>query len=77
MNRINEGARGGLFDPDESYNPESKSCLVCLTFKKSCVIYPCGHLILCNLCLKTFKDQRIKNCPVCRTPIKDIIQAYS
>jgi len=74
---INEGPRGGLFDPDESYKPESKYCLVCLTFKKSCVIYPCGHLILCNLCLQTFKDQRIQNCPVCRNPIKDIIQAYS
>lgn len=74
--REKAGAHEEFIDANENYDLNSKNCCVCLNFQKSCVIYPCGHLALCNYCSKQFKERNIKRCPLCSTNIQDIIQTY-
>ena len=42
-----------------------RSCCVCLVKPPQVVLIPCGHACLCRKC--AFK---VKDCPVCRAPIR-------
>jgi pSer/pThr/pTyr-binding forkhead associated (FHA) protein len=46
-------------------------CSICLDSERDCLIMPCRHSCSCLRCIKS-----VKNCPVCRTPINDIIRIY-
>lgn len=47
------------------------NCSICLDAERDCLIMPCRHNVSCTRCIKS-----VKNCPVCRTVITDIIRIY-
>ena len=58
-----------------SVNNNSQSvslCVVCLTNDATHAISPCGHKCICGE-----HATKLKDCPICRLPIKDIIQIFS
>ncbi|XP_055344082.1 protein neuralized-like [Paramacrobiotus metropolitanus] len=50
-------------------------CIVCFEDAALAVLYTCGHQVMCYPCATT-QLQKGKSCPICRTPIKDIIRTY-
>lgn len=44
----------------------SEKCLVCLKREPSIVVYPCGHLVVCNKCYKKLEKNK---CLCCRKEI--------
>ena len=51
---------------------EQKNCKICMDKKISMVFVPCGHLISCRKCANA-----LKQCPLCRKPIKEAIKTYT
>ena len=51
------------------------ACVVCTEEEVGTVFYRCGHLCTCNKCALHLK-QRGGKCPICRSPIRDIVQAF-
>ena len=54
--------------------PTERACVVCLDKPPSCVLIPCGHLVLCMECGGT---QSITLCPICRAGIGQRIRVFS
>ena len=50
---------------------ENDKCVVCWDLERDCLIMPCRHNITCVKCTKS-----LKNCPICRMPLVDIIKIY-
>lgn len=51
-----------------------KECVVCMSKTKTMAVVPCGHKCCCLACKDTVKQS--KYCPICRGPIKEIIQIF-
>ena len=52
-------------------------CIVCFDKAVDCVIYTCGHMCLCYECgLQQWRGRGAGFCPMCRTPIRDIIRTF-
>lgn len=49
------------------YGEKNEPCCVCLDSSSYYVIVPCGHYCICESCTS------FKSCPLCRTPISQII----
>ena len=47
------------------------NCSICYTNEKNVVFLPCKHNVTCSECSKN-----IKNCPICRKKIIEIIKIY-
>ncbi|ELT95195.1 hypothetical protein CAPTEDRAFT_93478 [Capitella teleta] len=47
------------------------TCTVCFLGQREVVFQPCAHLVCCKDCA-----QCVKNCPVCRGMIKDVIKIF-
>ncbi|KAF2314928.1 hypothetical protein GH714_037190 [Hevea brasiliensis] len=52
-----------------------RECVMCLSEEKSVVFVPCAHQVLCAKCNEIHKREGMKDCPSCRTPIQQRIQA--
>lgn len=50
---------------------EQKVCKVCMDEEVGVVFLPCGHLITCVNCAPALRD-----CPLCRTPIRGTVRTY-
>lgn len=50
--------------------PEA-TCCVCFVAEPSHAVIPCGHQCLCGPC-----GQQLRNCPICRGPIKGLMQVF-
>ncbi|XP_028671287.1 E3 ubiquitin-protein ligase XIAP [Erpetoichthys calabaricus] len=50
---------------------DEKLCKVCLAKDSIIVFIPCGHLVTCHEC-----SARVRNCPICRSPIESKIKTY-
>jgi hypothetical protein len=48
---------------------DDEACVVCFDRRISTRVEPCGHKILCGRCAK-----KVKQCPMCRTPIEEVIR---
>lgn len=49
---------------------EDPDCVVCFERPRDIVLLPCGHVVLCERCMKEhFGAQVEPPCPLCRTPI--------
>ncbi|GFO17516.1 baculoviral iap repeat-containing protein 7 [Plakobranchus ocellatus] len=46
-------------------------CKICMDKEVAVVFLPCGHLVCCTECAAAMKD-----CPVCRKPVKGIVRAF-
>ena len=44
-------------------DPSQSSCILCLTYKPTYAMVPCGHVVLCSQCHSRFEPQK---CPICR-----------
>ena len=64
------------FGKDEKAEKDDDLCCVCLDNRKTCAVFPCGHLCLCGACAKDEKKLEGK-CPVCRGPARDVRRTYS
>jgi len=51
---------------------DDKTCVICLENERCVALIPRGHLCLCRGCSATQTK-----CPVCRTPIKDLLRTFS
>ncbi|XP_078439841.1 putative E3 ubiquitin-protein ligase XBOS34 isoform X2 [Wolffia australiana] len=60
--------------PEES--SESGACVVCLDARVEGACVPCGHMAGCMACLQEIKGKSW-GCPVCRTPIDQVIKLYA
>lgn len=54
-------------------------CVVCLDQKRSVVIRPCMHLVVCSTCVgmlpqQTINNKRIKKCPLCNIHITSCVK---
>ena len=54
---------------------ESSECAVCMG-QKNHVLIPCGHLCVCEHCAGSIMAS-IKQCPVCRSAVAQILKVYS
>ena len=50
---------------------ESRLCKICMENEMEIVFLPCGHLMSCTNCAPV-----LKNCPICRRPIKGSVRTY-
>lgn len=51
------------------------ACVVCTDSEVDTVFYRCGHLATCARCAHALRRRRA-NCPICRAPVKDVIQVF-
>lgn len=47
------------------------SCVICYQNSIQCIIYPCKHVCVCQICIVS-----LKSCPCCRTKVKKYDSAY-
>jgi len=59
-----EGAEGG---------ENSRECVICMTEPRDTTVLPCRHMCMCSECAKVLRMQSEK-CPICRTPIEQLLQ---
>ncbi len=52
-------------------NGQTNLCTICWDAERDCLIMPCKHNVSCTRCIKS-----VKNCPICRRSIADIIKIY-
>ena len=50
---------------------ESRICKICMEEEVQITFLPCGHLMSCVNCAPA-----LKNCPICRRPIKGSVRTY-
>lgn len=50
---------------------QNMQCTICWDAERDCLIMPCKHNVSCTKCIKS-----LKNCPICREVIIDIIKIY-
>ena len=52
-------------------------CTVCYENVVDCVLYQCGHMCMCYECaLQQWKGRGQGFCPICRSPIRDVIKTF-
>ncbi|XP_065208189.1 baculoviral IAP repeat-containing protein 3-like [Planococcus citri] len=67
----------GLIPNNGIVKMNRSKCCVCLKAKLDCVLYKCGHVCTCYTCTELIlADRENRKCPVCRSPIKDVIKTY-
>jgi len=59
-----------MMQPNKNYD-SSINCAICYENDRDAVFIPCKHNVACLKCSKN-----IKNCPVCRFKITDVIKIY-
>ncbi|XP_052001137.1 neuralized E3 ubiquitin protein ligase 1Ab [Xyrauchen texanus] len=53
-----------------------EECLLCCERPVDSVLYACGHMCVCSICGGKLKEMSNPSCPMCRSPIRDIIKIY-
>ncbi|XP_056623165.1 neuralized E3 ubiquitin protein ligase 1Ab isoform X2 [Triplophysa dalaica] len=51
-------------------------CLICCESTVDSVLYTCGHMCVCSVCGGKLREMSNPSCPLCRSPIRDIIKIY-
>jgi len=54
---------------------QTRECAICLTNQVNSLCMPCRHSATCIDCAQTVMEQNAR-CPICREPIKEILQIY-
>jgi len=47
------------------------TCKICFEKELNCALVPCGHMVICLLCV-----QQIQVCPICRKPVEQVLKVY-
>lgn len=66
---------------ESSNNPScyaitDEECLICCERTVDSVLYTCGHMCVCSVCGGKLTEMSNPSCPMCRSPIRDIIKIY-
>lgn len=57
---------------------KEKACNVCQTYTSTHAFIPCGHMIICELCVHKCKNQQSQaKCPLCRQNYSSIVKIYT
>lgn len=67
------GAASALAQPQAASAANRQACVICLTEDAVFATVPCGHRAFCADCQSAAKG---RNCPVCRTPVRDVLRVY-
>ncbi|CAB3399389.1 unnamed protein product [Caenorhabditis bovis] len=51
-------------------------CTICMDAAVNCALYTCGHMCVCYPCGQAIMKTGEPTCPVCRAPIKDLLQIF-
>lgn len=78
-NRTNDESTSEIHSPDsnssegcdQSPMEKSNECKICLIEEFNTVFIPCGHVVACGKCAST-----LRNCPICRKEIGNILRIY-
>lgn len=62
-------------DEDEEEEDGGNECIVCFDAAKDALLYPCGHVALCQPCGNRIKEER-GGCPICRAPIVGVVKMF-
>eukprot|EP00760_Papus_ankaliazontas_P023303 PhM_4_TR2027/c0_g1_i1/m.82583 len=54
---------------------ETATCVVCLSEPTDTTVLPCRHMCMCSGCAEIIKRQNPQQCPICRTPIEQLLVA--
>ena len=60
-----------LKETERSVVAELRLCKICMENEMEITFLPCGHLMSCVNCAPV-----LKNCPICRRPIKGSVRTY-
>uniref|UniRef100_A0A7N0TLF9 RING-type domain-containing protein n=1 Tax=Kalanchoe fedtschenkoi TaxID=63787 RepID=A0A7N0TLF9_KALFE len=72
-----ESADTGLADDKSRWELVRKGiCCVCGQSNIDSLLYRCGHMCTCTKCANRLFEEKSK-CPMCRSPIVEVIRAYS
>uniref|UniRef100_A0A183BXM5 Neuralized n=1 Tax=Globodera pallida TaxID=36090 RepID=A0A183BXM5_GLOPA len=74
----NEAAKSAQQQQQNTVDGEEQpgnECSICMSNQVNAVIYRCGHMCMCFSCAKE-THRRSGDCPICRTPIIDVIRCY-
>ena len=63
----------GNLKPLKSNVEDDKLCVICVNSIKNTLIYPCGHMCLCEECSK---NPMLKKCPMCRGQVLNKVKVY-
>lgn len=55
---------------------ENDECCICFNRLKDSVFYPCGHICCCFECSNQIFASPEKLCPICRSPITNVLKVY-
>lgn len=55
---------------------ERRICVICQDRERSVLLYPCGHMCVCEECTNAIR-QRGHPCPICRQDIIDTLKVYT
>ncbi|XP_035695643.1 L-carnitine dehydrogenase-like isoform X2 [Branchiostoma floridae] len=56
-------------------SPRGNECIICTERERNCLLSPCNHLCCCMECAKSLTN-RHQNCPMCRTPIAEVLRVF-
>ncbi len=65
---------------DETAASSSNLCCICLDAPKSVLVLPCKHFCVCANCVRGGAgtvSRTLRQCPVCRAAVQDIMHVYS
>lgn len=60
---------------DEGRPGSLGACVVCCEADVNTLFYQCGHLCSCARCAHMLMSRKSR-CPICRAPIRDVVQAF-
>ena len=60
---------------EEGRLARTRACLICAEQPADAVLYRCGHRCACLRCAHFMRHERLA-CPLCRSPIDDVIRVY-
>ncbi len=64
--------------PDTAAAENEGACTVCLTNKPKVAMIPCGHLIMCGGCARSYYTNDPKSdCQICKRPVEGTLTIYS
>lgn len=66
-----------LKSSDETAAGSNNLCCICLDAPKSVLVLPCKHFCVCANCVRGGHGRTLRQCPVCRATVQDIMHVYS
>ena len=71
LRKTTEMLKEKLQETERSVVTDSRLCKICMDNELEVTFVPCGHLMSCVDCSPV-----LKNCPICRKPIKGCVRTY-